>query len=65
MVLPRLPLTPNARTHAPARAIVCVREAGTASGRPETEASGGGEELAGKATNALGKARSAVKKSTR
>ena len=41
------------------------REAGVASGRPATEAEGAGEELKGKTKNALGKARSAVKKNTR
>ena len=41
------------------------RDAGFASGRPGTEARGGAEELKGKATNAIGRARSAFKKSTR
>jgi uncharacterized protein YjbJ (UPF0337 family) len=41
------------------------REAGADSGRQRTATSGAGEELAGKAKNAVGKARSALKKSTR
>jgi uncharacterized protein YjbJ (UPF0337 family) len=41
------------------------RGADTATGDRSTEAKGAGEELKGKAKNAVGKARSAVKKSTR
>ncbi|MBV9334940.1 MAG: CsbD family protein [Solirubrobacterales bacterium] len=41
------------------------REAGDATGRPETVARGAAEEAKGKAKNTVGKARSAFKKSTR
>jgi uncharacterized protein YjbJ (UPF0337 family) len=42
-----------------------TRGAGFATARPDTEARGAGEELKGKAKNAVGKARSAAKKRTR
>jgi hypothetical protein len=38
---------------------------GIATGRPGTEARGAGEELKGKAKNAVGRTRSAAKKATR
>jgi len=41
------------------------RDAGAATGRQSTEAKGAAEELKGKATNAVGRGRSAVKKATR
>jgi uncharacterized protein YjbJ (UPF0337 family) len=41
------------------------REAGIATGRPGTQARGAAEELKGKTKNTVGRARSAVKKSTR
>jgi uncharacterized protein YjbJ (UPF0337 family) len=41
------------------------RDAGYASGKPATEASGAAEEAKGKTENTVGKARSAVKKATR
>jgi uncharacterized protein YjbJ (UPF0337 family) len=41
------------------------RDAGAASVHPETEAGGAVDEVKGKAKNAVGKARSAVKRDTR
>ena len=41
------------------------REGGVASGRPGTETRGAAEEIKGKLNNAIGRARSAAKKSTR
>ena len=41
------------------------RETGIATGRPETESRGAAEEAKGKTKNAIGRARSAFKKSTR